>query len=184
MNELEEKYKGDETKAAACVFCDYKDTVATTPTNLISSLLSQILKQQTTLPESLTKLYEKNEKGASRPSLGELISLFQELGKMKTIWIIVDALDECSDKDDSRNILLKQLGNLHGVCNILMTSRSSVSTPEYFENYLKIEITAKESDVDKYIAGHLSSRLQAHIKQKPTLYDEIKSAVIKSAQKM
>jgi hypothetical protein len=184
MNELEEKFGGDERKVAACVFCDYKDTAATTPINLISSLLSQVLSGQAALPEELTRLYEKHEKLGSRPSLDELVGLFQELSKATTIYIIVDALDECLDKDDSRNILLQQLSRLRGGCNILMTSRSSVSISEYFDDYLAIEITAKESDISKYVAGHLSTRLQAHIKQKPTLYNEITSAVIQRAQNM
>jgi hypothetical protein len=184
MNELEEKFEGDEGKSAGCVFCDYKDIAATTPFNLIASLLSQVLSRQAVVPENVTKLYEKHEKGASRPTLDELVTLLQELGKVKTIYIIVDALDECPDKDDSRNILLQQLSGLRGDCNILMTSRSSVSISEHFEDYLTIEITAKESDMDKYIAGHLSTRLQSHIKKNPTLYDEIKSTVIRKAKNM
>src|SRR5690349_20329522 len=120
MNELEEKFRGNDQSAAACVFCDYKDIAATTLINLISSLLSQILNGQATMPDNVAKLYEKHVKGASRPSLDELVGVFNELGKAKTIYIIVDALDECPDKDDSRNILLQQLSRLRGDCNILM----------------------------------------------------------------
>jgi hypothetical protein len=181
MNDLEERFGNG---AAATVFCDYKDAAATTPVNLISSLLFQLLNGQEILPDNVTKLFEKHEKDSSRPSLDELVGLLQELGKAKTTFIIVDALDECPDKEDNRNILLQQLSRLRGDCNILMTSRSSVSISEYFDEYSTIEITAKESDMDKYIAGHLSSRLQAHIKQKPGLYNEIKSAIIQRAQRM
>jgi hypothetical protein len=184
MNELEEKFVHDEQKSAGCVFCDYKDIAATAPLRLITSLLFQVLIGHVDLPENVTKLYEKHEKGDSRPTLDELITLLQELGKAKTIYIIVDALDECSDKDDSRNILLQQLSKLREGCNILMTSRSSVSISDYFEDYLTIEITAQEADMDKYIAGHLSARLQSHIKKKPSLYEEIRSTVIRKAKNM
>ncbi|KAF5632082.1 hypothetical protein F52700_6601 [Fusarium sp. NRRL 52700] len=184
MNELEEKFGHDLQKSAGCVFCDYKDISATTPFRLIANLLSQVLFGQVDLPENVTKLYEKHENGDSRPTLDELVTLLQELGKAKTIYIIVDALDECSDKDDSRHILLQQLSKLQEHCNILMTSRSSVSISDYFEDYLTIEITAKEADMDKYIAGHLSARLQSHIKKKPSLYEEIRSTVIRKAKNM
>lgn len=115
---------------------------------------------------------------------GELVTLLQELGQSKTIYIIVNALDECSDKEDSRNILLEQMSKLRQDYNILMTSRSSVSISDYFKDYPTIEITANEADIDKYITGHLSARLQSHIKKKPSLYDEIRSTVIRKAKNM
>ena len=184
MNELEEKFEADAKSATACVFCDYKDIAATKPINLISDLLSQILERQKSLPRNVSELYEKQEKMASKPSLKDMNDILHESAKTQKIYLIVDALDECPDKDDNRNILLQQLSHLRGPCNILLTSRPSVSISEYFDNYLTIEITAKESDIDKYIAGHLSSRLQAHIKQKPSLYKEIRSVVNKRAQNM
>jgi len=184
MNELEEKFVQDEKKSAGCVFCDYKDIAGTTPLTLIMNLLFQVLAGHMDLPENVTELYEKHEKGKSQPTLDELVALLQDLGKAETIYIIVDALDECSDKDDSRNILLQQLSELRETCNILMTSRSSVSISDYFEDYLTIEITAKEADMEKYIAAHLSARLRSHIKKKPSLYEEIKSAVIGKAKNM
>ena len=184
MSELEERFREDEQNTVACVFCDYKDIAATTPLYLMSSLVSQILDRPTEMPENVVKLYEKHQRNASRPSLDELFDLLQQLGKARSMYIIVDALDECSDNDNGRNILLQQLSRLRCGCNILMTSRSSVSISEHFDDYQSIEITAKESDIEKYISGHLSGRLEAHIKRKPELYDEIRSAVIQRAQKM
>jgi len=184
MNELEQKFEVDANSTAACVFCDYKDVAATKPINLISDLLSQTLGRQKSLPKNLSELYEKQEKLAAKPSLKDINDIFHELAKTQKIYLIVDALDECPNEDDSRNVLLQHLSHLRGTCNILLTSRSSVSISEYFDNHLTITITANESDIDKYIADHMSSRLQRHIKQKPSLYEEIRSVIKKRAQNM
>ena len=184
MNELEERFKVHANSAAACVFCDYTNIEATKPINLISNLLSQILERQETLPETLADLFEKQQGRASEPSLKDLNDIFHDLAKTQKIYLIVDALDECPETEDSRNILLQQLSYLRGVCSILLTGRPSVSISEYFDNYLTIEISAKESDIDLYIAGHLSGRLQSHIKKNPSLYEEIRSVVKERAQDM
>jgi hypothetical protein len=137
MNDLDEKFEVGSKSAAACVFCDYKDIAATTPINLISSLLSQILQRQEGLPKYVIELYESQGANASKPSLEDINKVFHELAKTQKIYLIVDSLDECPDKDDGRSILLQQLSSLQGISNILLTSRSSVSISEYFNNYLQ-----------------------------------------------
>lgn len=184
MGELEERFEADADRAAACVFCDYKDPEATKPINLIANLLSQILERQHTLPEILLKLFEKEGKTAPKPSLENMKDIFHDLAGTRDIYLIVDAVDECPLKGDSRDILLQQLSHLHGICNILLTSRPSVSISRYFGQYHTIEITANESDIDLYIAGHLSSRLQSHIKKNLSLHQEITSIVKERAQNM
>ena len=184
VDELQKSFIGDESKLVACTFCDYKDTEATKPINLIADLLHQVLTDQKTLPKGLTDRFEEGNEPSARPSLEEMHKIFLELASTQQIYLVLDALDECPNEDDSREHLIRQLALLNGACNILLTSRPSVSIKQYFDVYLTITVAAKTSDIEKYISGHLSSRLQTHIRQKPSLYDEIRFVVTKKAQNM
>jgi hypothetical protein len=104
--------------------------------------------------DSLALLKEQKDK--LRPlSLGQLITLLQTEVKTYTcVFIVIDALDESSDivqKD-----LMAKIQSLTSV-KLLVTSRPILSIEHHLGADCKLEITAKDSDINAYLEAQLAS---------------------------
>jgi hypothetical protein len=99
---------------------------------------------------------------------------------------MVDALDECSEDNDTRHKLLAELAKLPEA-RIFITSRPHIKdVPEYFETYLTLEIRASDDDIRKYVLERIStqSRINRFVQRDDTLKDEISNAIVRTANGM
>ncbi len=123
---------GERGAALACIYCEYKEHDAQTPTNPLASLWPQLnigegQDAQLSLAENL---YAAHGKAGTRPSLPEIQTLIQAtVRNLDEVYILVDGLDECpSAKDrhtfiDSLDQLLIPPGRQEGRVHLLITSR-------------------------------------------------------------
>ena len=90
------------------------------------------------------------------------------------VFVIIDALDECSNDDRTRRRLLEKLRTLQKLAsvNLMVTSRPFPDIIEEFESATTLEIRASEVDIREYLEEQMSrlprcvlkdSRLQARI---------------------
>ncbi|KAI9767070.1 MAG: hypothetical protein M1839_004627 [Geoglossum umbratile] len=97
----------------AYFYCDFKDASHQDPSNILGSTIGQLVMQGKEVPESLQDLYEKSSGGKERPSLQSLLDLLAEIvggpNKPPCTYIVVDALDECTEREG----LLAGLVELH-----------------------------------------------------------------------
>ncbi|KID94494.1 Nucleoside phosphorylase, partial [Metarhizium majus ARSEF 297] len=66
------KFGQDSSIGIAWLFCEYHRHNEQTLEHLLSSLLKQLLKQQTTLPNCVTELYELHQRRTTRPSINDI----------------------------------------------------------------------------------------------------------------
>ena len=98
----------------------------------------------------------KGQKDKLQPlSLGQLMSLLQtEVKTYSRVFIVIDALDEYSDGVQKE--LIAKIQSLTSV-KLLVTSRPILSIEHNLGADSKLEITAKDSDINAYLETQLSS---------------------------
>ncbi|KAL2802387.1 hypothetical protein BJX63DRAFT_426090 [Aspergillus granulosus] len=156
------------------------------PTDMLSSLIKQLVEEQPALPEALEALYEYHIRRGTRPMLHELAQiLVQIIGQFRRVFWIIDALDECADTDGARANLLRVIGRLQKqtTLSLFVTSRPNPEIQSQFQSALSMEIRASVEDIQRYLADQMP-RLPLCVSQDPVLQDIIKAEIVRAADGM
>ena len=171
----------------AYLYCNYKERDAQTTSNLVASLLRQLLQQQSDLPDAVTSSYKNHLRKGTRPMLTELSSLLLlVVKKTSDVFIIIDALDEYIEEDGSRDKFLTEIKKLEPSIHLLITSRWVPSIELEFEHSVRLDIRARDEDITKYLTEriHETTRLKTHVEADPSLLDTIVNTLVENCQGM
>ncbi|MCJ1263487.1 hypothetical protein MMC22_003357 [Lobaria immixta] len=164
------------------IYCNYKMQLEQTPVNLVASLLKQLLQQHGVVSDDLKSLYCRHLKNETRPALDEVFKILQfEVNRYRQVFVVVDALDECSTENQVRQDLLSKLFALqtsHTV-NLMFTSRHIPDIMREFQKCLQLEIRASEEDVRRYLDGQIF-RLASCVRRNNDLQEAIKGSIVKA----
>jgi len=175
----------NEERAVAYVYCNYKERNCTA-SNVIASLLLQLVERQVEMPEEIKKAYQQHAKCKTRPPLGEYVSLLkQAVCRFSMVYIVIDALDECSDADGTGGFL-PEIRRLPSHVRLLVTSRVVASIEAGFEGEVRLDILATDKDVEVYAAARIeeSKQLAEHVKDDPGLRTLILDSTVQRARGM
>ena len=170
----------------AYIYCDYLKHGEQTPINLVGSLLKQLAEQQNPISGSLKNYYDEHRRSNTNPSPERAFEVFKaECDSWSRIYIIIDALDECSENDATRQIVVKGLLSLQGSkrINILVTSRPIPSILCNFETWERLEIRADSEDIHRYLLGQMD-RFSKRILAEKDLQAKIIGGIIDAADGM
>jgi hypothetical protein len=170
----------------AYIYCDYKGQDQTA-LNLVASLLRQLVQRRSVIPEELMAVYEKHKSKHTHPSLAEYSSLLQlVLRGFSQVFIVIDALDEYTEDDGTRDSFLTEIRKLQPDIHLLVTSRWVPNIEHEFEESSRLEIRASDEDVKIYLEARVvkAARLQRLVKEDPKLHDEIIETIAKNSQGM
>ncbi|KAH9213639.1 hypothetical protein DL95DRAFT_253467, partial [Leptodontidium sp. 2 PMI_412] len=137
-------------------YFDYRDQESQTPTNLLASLIKQLIQQTKIVPSRLVKHYQK-PMGGPLPSVKDLESaLAQICNHFSNTYLIFDALDEC-DFRRHRKPVLDILDRLRTTSvRILITSRPHPGDiKRKFDKDPQITIRADDADIKAFIAHRI-----------------------------
>ncbi|PQE15529.1 ankyrin repeat protein [Rutstroemia sp. NJR-2017a WRK4] len=182
IEELTARFGKVEGIGIAYIYCEFRRKDEQKASDLLANLLKQLARGWSSLPKSVKSLYEKyNEhmNKQTRPSFDDISEALQSVAAMYSrIFIVVDALDECTPDDSCREKFLSKIFNLQGVykVNIFTTSRPITEVTKDFKGSLEMEIYAKEQDVRTYLDDHMSPR-RGFLKNNQELQDEIKNKI-------
>jgi hypothetical protein len=164
-----------------------------TPKDVIATLIKQLcqtLEKLEDFPQSLRELFQKCTKNDESPTLTELESEFQRLlGSFKTVFIVLDALDE-SPKGNRKelNSLFHIMKNSSTRMKIFVTSRPESDIRAAFEEaqfgMLQIEAVKVNRDIATYVEHELTHRRQTHCNIGPALQEEIKTTLLTNSNGM
>ncbi|KAJ7593607.1 hypothetical protein C8J56DRAFT_776340, partial [Mycena floridula] len=176
------------TIAVLYIYCNYTRQSDQTPTQLLGSLLKQLVQHHSSISEHLLTLHTKCSSRVTFPTLTELVTaLHTEASSYSHVYIIVDALDECSDSNQARNLFFPShssgLWSLPDHVHLLITSRDILSISLEFHNMPKISIEAHNEDLETYIMGRITSdnKLKRLVKDDIALAAEIIEQIISKA---
>ncbi|RYN82789.1 hypothetical protein AA0120_g9495 [Alternaria tenuissima] len=164
----------------AFVYFSYKDCESQTPVNIMASILQQLITQKPDYIQDLKDMYTRHIRDNTRPLVGDISSLLQNVvyafGK---VFIVIDALDECSDTNDVRMILLTELRKLQGRASLLVMSRPIPGLEKGLEGAIRIRVEASTTDIRNYLQQRLDAAqsMQKHLQAEPKLRDHIISCI-------
>ena len=188
VNHLECNY-ACESNAVAILYLSYRDQEEQSAKNLIGSLLRQVAHGKRTLSDDVLGLYRQHTPKGSRPTITELSnSLHSEITGLSEVFILVDAMDECSVNDYTREELLKTLQSLLKMPNVrlMITSRPVASVEAHLQGMACLEIRPADEDIRKYIENRIPKerRLMLYVRGDDAFYVSIIDTVIAKAQGM
>ena len=170
----------------AYIYCDYLKHGEQTPINLVGSLLKQLAEQQNPISGSLKNYYDEHRRRNTDPSPERAFEVFKaDCDIWSRIYIIIDALDECSEKDATRQIVVKGLLSLQSSkrINILITSRPIPSILCHFELWERLEIRADSKDIHRYLLGQMD-RFSKRVLAEKDLQAKIINGIMHAADGM
>ncbi|KAL1797076.1 hypothetical protein ACET3X_005616 [Alternaria dauci] len=174
--------------AVTVIYCNYKEHGDQSVTNLISSLVKQLLQDDGPLPDELVSLYRRHSDRDTRPSLQEVSSIMHNLVKSyDKVFIVIDALDESPEDMGTRTNLATELLNFRSEkCNLMFTARNYAGLESLFPDGASIEIAATDEDVLSYVDARIaqSHRLAKHCRSHSDLQEDIRRTVVEKTHGM
>jgi hypothetical protein len=152
----------------AYFYCDVSDDKKRNVTDILSSLIIQLLAWKPSNQPLLDKTYDDCKEGVlSKPSDKILYEVLRQLlSGFEMAYVLIDALDECLHVRE----ILELTKTLHGwnqrECHLLVTSRKEQQIVESMVSTAPIEIDISQMpvdvDIEKYIefALHCSPELE------------------------
>lgn len=188
VNHLECSYPF-ESNALAVLYLSYSDQEKQSAKNLVGSLVRQVAHRKRTLSDDITGLYHKHTPKGSQPTTEELSNLLHsEITHLSEVFILVDAMDECSVKNDTRDKLLTTLQRLLEMPNVrlMITSRPVASIEAYLQGMAYLEIRAADEDIRKYVENRIPKerRLIPYVRGDDAFRISIIDTIIAKAQGM
>ncbi len=122
----------------------------------------------------------------SRPSLEEIFTTLQSIIRnYSSVYLILDALDECSYQDGTRGWLLAKFHELQKDVDlrIMVTSRFIHDMGKEFKSAARLEIRANDSDVRRFIEGQID-RLPNCVKRDEVLQEFVKDRIVEAVDGM
>lgn len=108
------------------------------------------------------------------------------IAKFSTVYFIIDALDECQERDGPRTLFWDQIKALQPLVSLLVTSRPIESAGYGLEGATVLEISARDLDIQTYLQGRIwdDRRLSSHVKADASLQDTIIQTITHNARGM
>jgi len=107
------------------------------------------------------------------------------MSRFSKTFIIIDALDEYTERDGAEDTLLNELRQLHPNVRLLVTSRNMCPSAWDFK-IEHLEIRASDEDVGRYVKYRFSEsrQLVEFAKMRPSLEDEMVTTIVEKAKGM
>ena len=156
----------------AYFYFDYRDTNKRDLPNALASLLTQLSAHSDSYCDILSRVHQAHDNGADKPSIETMLNCFKEmlaLPDQGPVYIILDALDECSNAPRTlskrkgllgclKDLVGLQLPNLH----ICVTSRPEIDIRTRLEPLASYSISihdqnGQKEDIKDYIRSYVYS---------------------------
>lgn len=184
-NHLFKAAPGDAV-GVAYVYCNYKTQSNQNAAALLAALIRQLVQARPSITEPVESLHEKHSKKGTKPSLEQIFRLLQSvLANYSSVYIVVDALDECPERDGIHNQFLTKLYELQGKMDLrlMVTSRFIPDIVNKFSKALTLEVRASKEDVRRYVSGQIP-QLPKRIQRDATLQKMVQDKVVEAVDSM
>lgn len=144
----------------AYIYCNYKVRVDRHATSLLAAILRQLVQAQPSIPEPISRMYEQYSTRGTMPSAEEIYSALQSVLRcLSSVYLVLDALDECLDEEGTQPPLLAKIRDLQrgadADLHLMVTSRGIPEIIEEFREVPSLEVRASDEDVKIFVAGQL-----------------------------
>jgi hypothetical protein len=184
--------KSDTSTVTAYFYFDFNNALKRDPELMLRSLLGQLVQRSVVIPEGVDALFSACENGYRQPSPYALLEVtHQVMHQFMHVYVVLDALDECTQRQELMDMLETvagwQLNNLH----LLMTSRKERDIESSLESYVQEKDTiclqedVVDSDIRRYVRQRLSDdKTLTKWSKDATVRQEIEVALMHGARGM
>ena len=161
------------------VYCNYKAEEEQDASRLLAAMVKQLVQARPSAAEPVERLHKQHADRGTKPSLDEIFGVLREVvAKYTTVYILVDALDECRDRDGTRSRFLARLRELQAGQDIrlIATSRFIPEVEVEFRTAVRLEVRASNEDVRRFVAGQIY-RLPRCIQRDPALQKTVEEKI-------
>lgn len=145
-------------------YFDFNDIEKQKYAKMLRSLVTQLCSQCANTPKVLESLYSSCRNGEQQPTDSSLLAaLCQMIGQFEDVYVILDALDECLERQELLASIQQLIRCNDGRIHILTTSRMEKDIEESMEpftnNREKIRIRSMliDNDIRSYVRGRLQT---------------------------
>ncbi|KAF3031163.1 hypothetical protein E8E12_000410 [Didymella heteroderae] len=170
----------------AYLYCNYKRQVEHTTPNLLAAVLKQLVQDRPSIAQPLSGLYDHHQVRRTRLSLEETVSALRSvLGNYSKVYVVIDALDECPERDGTRSQLLKLCRSLQGQTDLrlMATSRHISDIVAEFKDMPQVEVRASNADVKRYVEGKID-RLAKCVQRDRDLQELVQYRIVEAVDGM
>ena len=170
----------------AYLYCNYKAHADQNTTNLLSAILKQLIQAQSFIAKPVVRLYNHHARRRTRPSPEEIFSALQSvLASHSSVYLVIDAFDECSDREGMRSDLFNKLHTLQSKTDLhlMVTSRFIPEVVNEFKSALTLEVRASEADVRRFVKARMDQLLKC-VQHDDALQVEVQEELVKAADGM
>jgi len=153
---------GARNVSVSCFYVDFAAREEQSPTNILGSLLKQIVGGLEKIPDEISRMFQDHKKviGGRGLRVAEIVKMLQTVTSLHPTFICIDALDECVERHrpevlDSLRRVLEESPNTR----IFLTGRRHIrgEVDKYFcGRTVVLSIKPNQDDIVGYIRMRLS----------------------------
>ena len=151
----------EQNIAVACFYVDFAAREKQSPTNILGSLLKQIIYGLAEIPDEIRQAFKDHKKviGGRGLEVAEIVEMLQAVTSQQRTFICVDALDECGEGNQHEVLdSLRQIHEKSANTRIFITGRRHIMSEVERQLGAKMAILfVKPSKGD--IVGYVRTRL-------------------------
>ena len=178
----------DPSMAIAYFYFDFRNPRKLHVIDLLKSLVSQLSDCSTDALCILQSLYSKHQDGRTQPSSDVISDVLQDILRVgKRMFIIVDAVDECVEREELLLWLEKVTASVQPNVRVFCTSRSERELEESLDSLATTIVDFDKNLVDGDIQVYLTNQLRSDkrlSKWQPEVQKEIEDKLIAGAHGM
>ncbi len=175
----------DENVAVVCVFCSHANPGNQKSTDLIASVLEQLVRSKG-VTDGLRTLYQQHHKQHTPLETKEVTKLLKSVIRdTAKVFIVIDALDECPKT--LRESFLDELYKLENqLPHLMVTSRYPSSVGHISRDAIQLEIQALDTDLEIYVRSKIQQdrHLAHYVDQDSSLQKDIVEKFVNNAKGM
>jgi Cdc6-like AAA superfamily ATPase len=192
LQNLLQDYDNDPGRVVVYFYFDFNDALKQKAELMLRSLICQLSQQCVKFPANLETLMASCDNGQRQPALHALEEVLQQIIQdFPHVYIVLDALDECSEREGLTTMLellaAWHLQNLH----ILLTSRRERDIERSLETFIEqqnivyLQNELVDKDIQKYVRKRLShDRSLSKWQKDATVAHDIETALMNGAHGM
>ncbi|KAH8657977.1 hypothetical protein BX600DRAFT_415770 [Xylariales sp. PMI_506] len=155
--------KSDSHAKTIYFYFDFADSEKQSYAAAVRSLASQLYRKMSLTRPPIDELFFSCESGQRQLSIDSLCTaLHKMLEQSGEVWIVLDALDECQERETSSHGLLYFIENLHkylGNVHLLVTSRPEQDIKSYVSRW------ARDEDIIHLQNDVVAEDIRAYVKE-------------------
>ena len=173
-------------------YFDFNDVEKQRQEKMIRSLIIQLFSQCVCMPQALESLYSSCMNGESRPLYSSLLAILRQMmGQLEETYLIIDALDECLERQELLASIQELIGWKNRNLHILTTSRREKDIEDSMDSFnnnqgrICLQSILVSNDIRVYIHDRLQTDPTLRRWQKqPKVQQEIEDTLMGKADGM